>query len=142
MSPIYENEKSKKIEDNIAKAFALKYGITWKRHAKGLSTPDHFFYYPKGTVYSETKRRYVKYRQYEDYYIDMDKVNRLKAFAPKGTFILIGFDDVFGHISLRHEPHKTTINGRTDRNDKHDIDLVAHFSWDVFKVDGERKDLY
>ena len=136
---IYETPASRIAEDEIADVFAKTCNVE-KRRYLDLVTPDHSYSRPDryNTFHdigcSETKKRHINFGQYEDFYIDLSKVERLMAF-PLRSIILVGFNDVIAYVDPKKTPHyKETISGRTDRNDPFDIDLVCHYKWSDFII--------
>lgn len=129
--PIYESAEDLKNERSVAKKIATTYGLDLKKMHMKYSI-DYMAFDKSGEAVAviEVKRRKNKYKKYQSVILSLAKYNRGVEYdrANDLQFIFaVEFDD--GCYIYEYQPgdlFRIQLGGRTDRNDKQDIEPVIH----------------
>jgi hypothetical protein len=143
--PEFERENDrlnqKEIADFILRRWPLRYdgyiflsamlyrldGVLWKKEENGLQKPKLFF---------ETKQRTVPFRHFENYTISSSKLiaaRDLRNIAPAALFVRFS-DQVIAAVDLAKHDGTFVVGGRPPRPGSPDIEPMAVFQWEQFKV--------
>ena len=132
MRPIYETEKDRQAEREIARRF----GQTFRYQVSKRGKYDHFDFDAlvgsEVVGHFECKRRYNPMNRYNDFAISMIKVEAARA-KTKPCAIVVQWDDCIGWVRPEQIAY-TKMGGRSDRGDPADQELMAHFRFDDFKM--------
>ncbi len=149
----YETEKDKAHELEI-KAIVEATGKVKLGKTKTFSRVDFVMLRPNGTAIGlcECKARTHASDHYDTFIIDFDKVESSlflcrhfqndETLGPLGYFIFVKFTDgVFCYKHNSTHPLKIKEGGRTDRDDKRDLQPVVHIPMNYFRriENGESK---
>jgi len=139
--PMYETQNDKKNEKIVARMFVDRFSSSVTGYC--LTPPR----YPVDVAFTngdevkgfgEIKTRNVDMRTYPTYMISLAKIVDMKALSYTcgvPCLLIVKWKDHAGYLDVSKVfPSKISIGGRVDRNDKQDVEPVAHYELSLFKI--------
>lgn len=146
--PIYENSKTLKAEDRLKERIEVASG--WRLHKLPMSHVVDYAATHDGkneiVGWLELKCRTNDHNRYKTYIVSLNKWRRLVELgelSDANAVLVVEFTDGIWFVSAdKSVPISIAMGGRTDRNDKADIEPLAHIDMREFKnlkqvTDGE-----
>lgn len=138
---MYETQDDKKNEKIVARMFVDRYSPSVTGYH--LTPPR----YPVDVAFTngeeikgfgEIKTRSVDMQTYPTYMISIAKIVDMRALSDScgvPCLLIVKWKDCAGYLDVsKVSPSKISIGGRVDRNDKQDVEPVAHYELSLFKI--------
>lgn len=133
--PFYENSTDRANEESICLLIEEYFRVQCLKLPTRYIVDRALIRSNKIVAWAEIKDRGNTFRAYPDYTLSLHKViYGIDLYQRTQTpfIVVVRWKDFVGWMQVKKVPEIITIGGRVDRNDKQDVEPMAHFPLDTF----------